>query len=158
MRARTARDRLRPSLRNIRGSPLPSSVPSSSTLPGPRPDATADLMPTGVGRPHHETDRITVSWQVDEAIRRLRPEQRQVLVEVYYRGRQASDVARALAIPERTVRSRLFDSLKALRLVFEEMCWASENVGGAGVSSTAPILPERELEPQRLRRSLVPWI
>jgi RNA polymerase sigma-70 factor (ECF subfamily) len=49
-----------------------------------------------------------VGWQVEEAVRRLREEHRQVLLETYYRGRSSRDVAAKFGIPEGTVRSRLF--------------------------------------------------
>jgi RNA polymerase sigma-70 factor (ECF subfamily) len=75
-------------------------------------------------------ERVVVSWQVEEAIRRLRPEQRRVLIEVYYRGRKSSEVARALAIPEGTVRSRLFYALKGLRLMLDDMGWQDEDAQG----------------------------
>ncbi len=64
-----------------------------------------------------------LGWQVEEAIRRLRPEHRQVLIETYYRGRVARDMALELGIPEGTVRSRLFYALRSLRLVLDEMGW-----------------------------------
>jgi len=68
-------------------------------------------------------DVAMVGWQVEEAIRRLRPEHRQVLVETYYRGRSGREVAEDLGIPEGTVRSRLFYALRSLRLTLEEMGW-----------------------------------
>jgi len=58
-----------------------------------------------------------------EAIRRLRPSHRQVLVEIHYRGRTGAELAAELAIPEGTVRSRLFYALKSLRLLLDEMGW-----------------------------------
>jgi RNA polymerase sigma-70 factor, ECF subfamily len=70
-----------------------------------------------------DVEGALVSWQVEEAIRRLRPEHRQVLVETYYRGRRSREVAQELSIPEGTVRSRLFYGLRALRLILDEMGW-----------------------------------
>jgi RNA polymerase sigma-70 factor (ECF subfamily) len=70
-----------------------------------------------------ELERAMVGWQVEEAVRRLRPEHRQVLLETYYRGRQSREVAKDLGIPEGTVRSRLFYALRSLRLALEEMGW-----------------------------------
>jgi RNA polymerase sigma-70 factor (ECF subfamily) len=46
-----------------------------------------------------------------------------VLVETYYEGRPAAEVASRLGVPEGTVRSRVFYGLKALRLVLDEMGW-----------------------------------
>lgn len=68
-------------------------------------------------------ERAMLGWQVEEAIRRLRPEHRQVLIETYYRARPGREVAKELGIPEGTVRSRLFYALQSLRLILEEMGW-----------------------------------
>jgi RNA polymerase sigma-70 factor (ECF subfamily) len=62
-------------------------------------------------------------WLVEEALRRIRPEHRAVVVEIYFRGRPSSEVADLLGIPEGTVRSRLFYALKALRLALDEVGW-----------------------------------
>ncbi|HEX7095790.1 MAG TPA: sigma-70 family RNA polymerase sigma factor, partial [Acidimicrobiales bacterium] len=40
-----------------------------------------------------DIDRILVAWQVEEALRRLSPEHRTVLIETYYRGRPYDEVA-----------------------------------------------------------------
>ena len=68
-------------------------------------------------------ERAMLGWQVEEAISRLRPEHRKVLIETYYRARPGREVAAELGIPEGTVRSRLFYALQSLRLVLEEMGW-----------------------------------
>jgi RNA polymerase sigma-70 factor (ECF subfamily) len=70
-----------------------------------------------------DLERALLGWQVEEALRRLRPEHRQVLVETYYRGRSGREVAIELGIPEGTVRSRLFYALQSLRLTLDEMGW-----------------------------------
>jgi RNA polymerase sigma-70 factor (ECF subfamily) len=70
-----------------------------------------------------DVETAMVGWQVEEALRRLRPDHRQVLVETYYRGRSGREVAEELGIPEGTVRSRLFYGLRTLRLALEEMGW-----------------------------------
>lgn len=70
-----------------------------------------------------ELERAMVGWQVEEAVRRLRPEHRHVLLEVYYKSRSSREVAGDLGIPEGTVRSRLFYALRSLRLTLEEMGW-----------------------------------
>jgi RNA polymerase sigma-70 factor, ECF subfamily len=82
-----------------------------------------DDLPADIANPEDEVERAMLGWQVEEAIRRLRPEHRQVLIETYYRGRVARDVALELGIPEGTVRSRLFYALRSLRLVLDEMGW-----------------------------------
>ncbi|HXQ61255.1 MAG TPA: sigma-70 family RNA polymerase sigma factor [Acidimicrobiales bacterium] len=78
----------------------------------------ADLVQVG-----DDLERAMVGWQVEEALRRLRPEHSQVLVETYYRGRSGREVALELGIPEGTVRSRLFYALQSLRLTLDEMGW-----------------------------------
>jgi len=78
----------------------------------------ADLVQVG-----DDIEKALVGWQVEEALRRLRPEHRQVLVETYYRGRSGREVAVELGIPEGTVRSRLFYALQSLRLTLDEMGW-----------------------------------
>jgi RNA polymerase sigma-70 factor (ECF subfamily) len=68
-------------------------------------------------------ERAMDSWQVEEAVNHLSEEHRTVIVEIYLRGRTSREMAHRLAIPEGTVRSRLFYALKALRLTLEEMGW-----------------------------------
>jgi RNA polymerase sigma-70 factor (ECF subfamily) len=63
------------------------------------------------------------AWNVEEALRRLGPEHRQVVLEIYYRGRPSRELAHQLGIPEGTVRSRLYYALRALRLTLDEMGW-----------------------------------
>jgi RNA polymerase sigma-70 factor, ECF subfamily len=78
----------------------------------------ADLVQVG-----DDIEKALVGWQVEEALRRLRPDHRHVLVETYYRGRPGREVAIELGIPEGTVRSRLFYALQSLRLTLDEMGW-----------------------------------
>jgi len=68
-------------------------------------------------------ERALVSWQIEEALRRIGADHRQVLVETYFRGRPYAEVAEDLGIPEGTVKSRVYYALKAVRLVLEEMGW-----------------------------------
>ncbi|MBI4259613.1 MAG: sigma-70 family RNA polymerase sigma factor [Actinobacteria bacterium] len=71
-------------------------------------------------------ERALVAWQVEEALRRLAPDHRRVLVETYYRGRPYAEVAAELGIPEGTVKSRVYYALRSLRLALEEMGWTDE--------------------------------
>jgi RNA polymerase sigma-70 factor, ECF subfamily len=66
-------------------------------------------------------EQALLSWQVEEALRRLGDDHRRVLVETYYRGRPYAEVAAELGIPEGTVKSRVYYGLRALRVVLEEM-------------------------------------
>ena len=70
-----------------------------------------------------DVEQAMVGWQVEEGLRRLRAEHRQVVLETYYRGRSSRDIAYELGIPEGTVRSRLFYALRSLRLALEELGW-----------------------------------
>jgi len=82
-----------------------------------------DPLPAEMAGVNDDMESALVGWQVEEALRRLRPDHRQVLVETYYRGRSGREVAEELGIPEGTVRSRLFYGLRTLRLALEEMGW-----------------------------------
>ncbi|MBY9073238.1 sigma-70 family RNA polymerase sigma factor [Nocardioides sp. WL0053] len=74
-----------------------------------------------VGDPGDRTDQLLLSWVVAEAITKLSPEHRAVLLECYYRGAPVAEAARHLGIPEGTVKSRTHYALRALRLALEEM-------------------------------------
>ena len=82
-------------------------------------DAAATLLavPDGI-------DRAVERWEVIEALGRLSPEHRAVLVETYYRGRSIGDAAQVLGIPAGTVKSRTYYALQALRLTLEEGGWS----------------------------------
>ncbi len=67
------------------------------------------------------TDQLLLSWVVAEAITKLSPDHRAVLLECYYRGVPVAEAARRLGIPEGTVKSRTHYALRALRLELEEM-------------------------------------
>lgn len=67
------------------------------------------------------TDQLLLSWVVADALSKLSPEHRAVLVECYYRGEPVAEAARRLDVPEGTVKSRTHYALRALRLALEEM-------------------------------------
>ena len=78
------------------------------------------------GEPPEEVDADRVdgllqSWLVADALARLSPDHRAVLVETYYRGRSTAEASRSLGVPEGTVKSRSHYALKALRLTLQEM-------------------------------------
>ena len=68
-------------------------------------------------------DELLRSWVVEEALHRLSDEHRRAVVEVYYQGRSAVDVAAEFGVPAATIRSRLFYGLRALRLALDELGW-----------------------------------
>ena len=67
------------------------------------------------------SDQLLLSWVVAEAVTRLSPDHRAVLLECYYRGRPVAEAARRLGVPEGTVKSRTHYALRALKLALEEM-------------------------------------
>jgi RNA polymerase sigma-70 factor (ECF subfamily) len=67
-----------------------------------------------------ELERAVESWAVADALGALRPEHRDVLMEVYYRGRSVKEASQALGIPAGTVKSRTYYALRALKLALEE--------------------------------------
>jgi RNA polymerase sigma-70 factor (ECF subfamily) len=56
-------------------------------------------------------DTMTILGALD----RLSPEHREVLVEMYYRGRTVTETAEALGVPPGTVKSRSYYALRAMR-------------------------------------------
>ena len=66
-------------------------------------------------------DEALLSWQVEEALRRIGDQHRRVLVETYYRGRPYAEIAQELGVPEGTVKSRVYYGLRALRVALEEI-------------------------------------
>jgi RNA polymerase sigma-70 factor (ECF subfamily) len=66
-------------------------------------------------------EQALLSWQIEEAMRRIGEDHRHVLVETHFRGRPYVEVAAELGVPEGTVKSRVYYGLKALRVVLEEM-------------------------------------
>jgi RNA polymerase sigma-70 factor, ECF subfamily len=71
----------------------------------------------------NQADQAMLGWQVEEALRRLRPEHRDVVQDIYFKNLPGREVAARLGVPEGTVRSRLFYALRSLRLILEEMGW-----------------------------------
>lgn len=67
-----------------------------------------------------ELERAVETWTVADALAALRPEHREVIVEVYYRGRSVKETAQILGIPPGTVKSRAYYALRALKLALEE--------------------------------------
>jgi RNA polymerase sigma-70 factor (ECF subfamily) len=74
-----------------------------------------------IGSVEDRTDHVVQAWVVAEALRRLSPEHRAVLLECYYRGASVAEAARRLGIPEGTVKSRAHYALRGLRLALQEM-------------------------------------
>jgi RNA polymerase sigma-70 factor, ECF subfamily len=79
----------------------------------------SDVDPPELG--HEPLERLLVSWQVEEALRRIGDAHRHALVETYLRGRTYAEVGAELGVPEGTVKSRVYYGLRALRNALEEM-------------------------------------
>jgi RNA polymerase sigma-70 factor (ECF subfamily) len=60
-------------------------------------------------------ESVVDSMVVLDALDRLSPEHREVLVEIYYKGSSVTETADRLGIPEGTVRSRSYYALRSLR-------------------------------------------
>lgn len=82
--------------------------------------------PQEVGVSDYELDGSLVTFQLEQALRRLGEDHRVPLVETYYRGRSTAEVAAELGVPEGTVVSRRYYALRQLRLIMEEMGWDDE--------------------------------
>jgi RNA polymerase sigma-70 factor (ECF subfamily) len=66
-------------------------------------------------------DEALLGWQMEEAMRRIGDQHRQILIETYYRGRPYAEVAKDLGVPQGTVKSRVYYGLRALRVALEEI-------------------------------------
>lgn len=78
----------------------PTEVNQQVDVPAPQRDHADDVV-----------DAMTVLGAMD----RLSPDQRAVLVEVYYRGRTVNETAAVLGIAPGTVKSRTYHAVRALR-------------------------------------------
>ena len=72
-------------------------------------------------QPVDEAEQAVEAWTLAEALTRLTPAHREVLVECFYRGRSVNEVAERLGVPVGTVKSRTHYALRSLRLVLTEM-------------------------------------
>lgn len=84
-----------------------------------RPRTTHDTDLAALPAPD-ELERAVESWQVAEALRRLTPEHREVLVHAHWMGRSVAETAELLGVPAGTVKSRTYYALRALRLALDE--------------------------------------
>jgi RNA polymerase sigma-70 factor, ECF subfamily len=87
-----------------------------------RPQA-AEVDVTDVQMPYDATDGLLAGWQMEEALRRLNPIHREVIVETILLDRPYAEVAERAGVPEGTLRSRLYYGLRALRVALDEMGW-----------------------------------
>jgi RNA polymerase sigma-70 factor (ECF subfamily) len=64
-------------------------------------------------------EQSRLAWQVEEAMRRIDAQHRQILVETCLRSRPYAEVATELGVTEGTVESRVYDGLRALKVALE---------------------------------------
>lgn len=86
--------------------------PSSAPVAGDHADSVVDMV------------------VVMEALEKLSEDHRDVLVEVYFRGRSVGEAAKALGVPPGTVKSRSHYALQALRRAFGRRTVALKGVAG----------------------------
>jgi RNA polymerase sigma-70 factor (ECF subfamily) len=65
-------------------------------------------------------DGVLTAQTLREALLRLSPEHRAVLIELYYRDASVAETAARVGVPEGTVRSRSYYALRALRAILGE--------------------------------------
>jgi RNA polymerase sigma-70 factor (ECF subfamily) len=120
LRAWRAADRFDPELGSLRTwlfAILRNVVIDLGRARAARPRAVAELPEQG----HEPFEDMLLTWQVEEALRRIGDQHRRALVETYLRGRPYSAVAAELGVPEGTIKSRVYYGLRALRNALEEM-------------------------------------
>ncbi len=120
VRAWRAGDRFDPSLGSLRTwlfAILRNVVIDLSRARASRPGVAEG----GIEQSVDPLEEALLSWQVEEALRRIGEGHRQVLIETYYRGRPYAEVAAQLGVPEGTIKSRVYYGLRALRVALEEI-------------------------------------
>ncbi len=68
-----------------------------------------------------DLDLVLEAEVLRQALARLSPEHREVLLECVWRERSVAEAAAVLAVPEGTVKSRTYYALRSLRLILDEM-------------------------------------
>jgi RNA polymerase sigma-70 factor, ECF subfamily len=81
-----------------------------------RPTEVAETPTTGPVAGDH-AENVVNSMVVLDALDHLSAEHREVLVELYYRGRTVTEAAQVLGVPPGTVKSRSYYALRAMRTV-----------------------------------------
>jgi RNA polymerase sigma-70 factor (ECF subfamily) len=84
-----------------------------------RPQEVDDTM-LEVAMVHDDTERALQRILIVDALRRIGPAHRQVVIELYLRGLSVEQVATVLRIPPGTVKSRSYYAMRALRAALNE--------------------------------------
>jgi RNA polymerase sigma-70 factor, ECF subfamily len=69
---------------------------------------------------HDEIERTTAHLAIVDALAKIRPLHREIIVELYLRGRTPGEVAVLLGIPLGTVKSRTYYAMRALRSLLRD--------------------------------------
>ncbi|MET9634122.1 sigma-70 family RNA polymerase sigma factor [Lentzea sp. NPDC006480] len=80
-----------------------------------RPRETGDAALPHIAQPHCEMERVVTSLTLGEAMAKLTPNRREVVVHMYLHDRSPDEIADFLGIPVGTVKSRANSALRALR-------------------------------------------
>ncbi|MFE1958684.1 sigma-70 family RNA polymerase sigma factor [Streptomyces sp. NPDC059479] len=79
-----------------------------------RPSEVSDGILAATPDPEDRTESAVAVLDVRKAVKALSHDHREVLVQIYFRGLSVAETARALGIPEGTVKSRSYYALRAL--------------------------------------------
>jgi RNA polymerase sigma-70 factor (ECF subfamily) len=85
-----------------------------------RPRETGGDLPEVPAETADGFDAALTSAIVSDALRTLTPAHRAVLIDSFYRGRTAAEIAAERGMPAGTARSRVYYAMRALRLALQE--------------------------------------
>ena len=80
---------------------------------------------TDLTSPGEPFEQAMLSWQVEEALRRIGDRHRQIVIEACLRGRPYAEIASALGVPVGTIKSRVYYGMRAMRDAMEELGYES---------------------------------
>ncbi|GAB3885343.1 hypothetical protein GCM10029964_047850 [Kibdelosporangium lantanae] len=75
---------------------------------------------TGIPEQRDRIEETVRAEVVKQGMARLAPVHREALVHVYYGGRSIADTAALLGVPVGTVKSRVYNALRQLRVILDE--------------------------------------
>jgi RNA polymerase sigma-70 factor (ECF subfamily) len=85
-----------------------------------RPIEVDDSVLVTLAAPDDDIERLTSSVAVQRALQSIGPQHREVLFEMYFRGRSGEETAAALRVPIGTIKSRVYRALRVLRGALEQ--------------------------------------
>ena len=95
-----------------------------------RPTEVAES-PTTPPIEHDHAEGVVNTMTVLSALDRVSAEHKEILVELYYRGRTVTEAAQALGLPPGTVKSRSYYALRAMRAVLDDGTAKADSAKGA---------------------------